>query len=189
MSTTMHAPKLTRADYGFAAFALIFSLIAVAIIAWILLGRSSVPADGGLDLSFLPAVNASLNAMAAALLTLGWWAIRRKNQALHQRSMLGAFAMSSLFLVSYLTYHYVHGDTRYPSSEGLDRTLYLVLLASHVILSVPVVPMALFAFYFAYRKQFVRHRKVTRWLAPIWLYVSVTGVLVFLVLRAKLAYG
>lgn len=181
---------LTRGDKGFFAFAMVFSLIAVGIIAWILVGPRETPAAAGLDVSFLPAVNASLNATAAALLAFGWIAIRQKQQDRHKKLMLGAFAASSLFLISYLTYHYVHGDTSYPrEGSGLDRAFYLLVLASHVILSIPVVPMALMAFYFAFRRDFVRHRRITRILAPIWLYVSVTGVLVFLLLRAKLAYG
>lgn len=177
----------TPADKGFFTFAIVFSLIAVAIIAWLLLGHAVAP-GAGRDVSFLPAVNASLNATAAALLAFGWIAIRKKRQDVHRKLMIGAFAASSLFLVSYLTYHYLHGDTKYPGQGGL-RTAYLVLLASHVLLSIPVVPMALFAFYFAWKKQFARHKQVTRWLAPIWLYVSVTGVIVFAMLRAKLAYG
>lgn len=178
----------TRADKGFAAFAITFSLIAVSIIAWLLLGRSPTPADRGLDVSFLPAVNASLNATSAALLAFGWIAIRRKRVDIHNKLMIGAFVASALFLVSYLTYHYLHGDTRYPGTGAL-RAAYLLLLLTHVVLSIPVVPMALFAFYFAWKKQFARHKRVTRILAPIWLYVSVTGVLVFAMLRAKLAYG
>jgi putative membrane protein len=170
-----------RADRAFAVFALVFSAIAVAIIGWLLLGR-----DGGgstLDVRFLPAVNASLNATSAALLVAGWVAIRRKNRVLHQRLMISAFAVSALFLVSYLVYHYVHGDTRYPG-EGALRVAYLLLLASHVLLSLPVVPLALLAFWFAYRKNFVTHRRITRVLAPVWVYVSVTGVLVYLMLKS-----
>ncbi len=176
----------TAGDKGFAAFALIFSLIAVGIIAWLLLGRAG--SESGLDVSYLPALNASMNATSAALLASGWIAIRRKRPDIHRRLMIGAFVASSVFLVSYLTYHYLQGDTKYPGL-GLDRTLYLALLASHVLLSLPVVPMVLFAFYFAWRRQFERHKRVTRILAPVWLYVSVTGVLVFAILRAKLAYG
>lgn len=186
----MTSASLSRADRGFFAFAMVFSAIAVAIIGWILLGRSALPADHGTRVAFLPAVNASLNAAAAALLAFGWIAIRKKRRDVHQKLMIGAFAASSLFLISYLTYHYLHGDTPYPrEGAGFDRTVYLAVLASHVILSIPVVPMALLAFYFAFRKNFARHRKITRVLAPIWLYVSVTGVLIFLMLRAKLAYG
>lgn len=180
--------SFTATDKAFAAFAIVFSLIAVGIIAWLLLGRSGAHAEVGFDVSFLPALNASLNATSAALLSFGWIAIRRKRPDLHRRFMIGAFVSSSAFLVSYLTYHYLRSDTRYPGT-GVDRMLYLLLLGSHVLLSLPVVPMVLFAFYFAWRGQFTRHKRVTRILAPIWLYVSVTGVLVFAILRAKLAYG
>ncbi len=170
----------TRADRAFVVFALVFSAIAVGIIGWLLLVRDA--GSGSLDVRFLPAVNASLNAVSATLLTAGWLAIRKQNRVLHQRLMISAFAVSALFLVSYLTYHYVHGDTKYPG-EGPARVVYLSVLASHVLLSLPVVPMALLAFWFAHRQDFVRHRKVTRWLAPIWVYVSVTGVLVYAMLR------
>lgn len=184
----MSDAALSRGDKGFAAFALIFSLIAVAIIAWLLLGREVTPSAGGIDVSYLPGVNASLNALSASLLSFGWFSIRRKRPETHKKAMVAAFVASSLFLVSYLTYHYVHGDTRYPGT-GADRTIYLLVLASHVVLSIPVVPLALFAFWFAWRKQLTRHKRITRILAPIWLYVSVTGVVVFALLRAKLAYG
>jgi putative membrane protein len=160
----------------------------VAFIAWLLLGRATTPAAGGLDLSFMPPVNAALNATAAANLILGWLAIRRGNRALHMRLMVAAFVTSALFLLGYLSYHYVHGDTKYPA-EVPGRSAYLALLASHVLLSLPVVPLALIAFYLAWRKDFTRHRRVTRWLLPIWMYVSVTGVVVYLVLRAAVGYG
>jgi putative membrane protein len=160
----------------------------VGIIAWLLLGRTTTPSEHGLDVSYLPAVNASLNALSAAFLSFGWLSVRRGRVHVHNKAMIAAFAASSLFLVSYLTYHYVHGDTKYPG-EGIDRTIYLLVLASHVVLSIPVVPLALFAFWFAFQKQFARHKRITRILAPVWLYVSVTGVLVFALLRAKLAYG
>jgi putative membrane protein len=175
------------ADRRFYVFAGVFSALAVALIAWLLLGRSATPSAGGVDLSFMPPVNAALNAAAATLLTLGWLAVRRGDRALHMRLMIAAFAMSSLFLLGYLAYHYVHGDTKYPVGVP-GRTPYLVLLASHVLLSLPVVPLSLVAFYLAWRKDFSRHRRVTRWLAPIWLYVSVTGVVVYLVLRAAVGY-
>jgi putative membrane protein len=158
------------------------STIALSVIAYLLLIRQGGDPNA---LSFMPAVNAALNALAAVLLVLGVLAIKAKNQARHQVLMLSAFACSSLFLAGYLGYHYVHGDSRYPVTVPY-RTAYLVLLASHVVLSVPVVPMAFAAFYFAFQKRFDRHRKVTRFLFPIWLYVSVTGVLVFAMLRNAL---
>lgn len=157
----------------------VVSAAALAFLTYILVVRKVSPTAAA-DLSFLPAVNASLNATAAVLLVLGWAAIRRGRRDQHPYYMVGAFVASSLFLVSYLVYHWVHGDTKY---VGAHRGLYLGLLASHVLLSVPVVPLCLAAFYFAYRKRFSTHRKITRVLAPVWLYVSVTGVLVFFFLR------
>lgn len=180
----MSAPDPSAApDRAFFAFTAVVSTVALALIGWLLLVRRG--GAGGVDLRFLPAVNAGLNATAAALLVAGWAAVRRRRLRAHRFFMIGAFAASALFLVSYLTYHFVHGDTRY-AGHGPMRAAYLLLLASHVLLSMPVVPMALVAFYFALRGQFDRHRRVTRWLAPIWLYVSVTGVLVFAMLRGSL---
>ena len=173
----------TAPDRAFFAFTAVVSTVALGFIAWLLLIRRG--GAGGVDLRFLPAVNAGLNGTAAALLLAGWVAVRRKNLRAHKFFMNSAFAASALFLVSYLTYHFVHGDTRY-AGGGPWKVVYLLVLATHVLLSMPVVPMALVAFYFAFRRQFDRHRKVTRWLAPIWLYVSITGVLVFVMLRGSL---
>ena len=134
-------------------------------------------------LSFMPSINAAFNAMSAVLLVLAVRAIKQKRVARHQALMLTAFASSAFFLVGYLAYHYVHGDSKYPGHGGM-RAAYLVLLASHVILSIPVVPMCLAAFYFAFKRRFLTHKKITKVLFPIWLYVSVTGVLVFFMLRS-----
>ncbi len=176
---TSPAATATMNDRGFFILNAIVSTAALAFLTWLLLGTSGSRLDG-VDLGFMPAVNACLNATAAVLLCAGWLAIRRKNQQLHQWLMTGAFVASSLFLVGYIAYHYAHGDTRY---EGAYRGPYLALLFSHVVLSIPVVPMALSAFYFAWKKRFQVHRKVTRILAPIWIYVSVTGVLVYVMLH------
>jgi putative membrane protein len=162
----------------------VVSVVALAVLAYLLLirqGRGDPSA-----LSFMPAVNASFNGLAAVLLVLAVSAIKKKQVAKHQALMLSAFASSSFFLVGYLAYHYVHGETKYPAT-GPMRGFYLALLASHVILSIPVVPMCLAAFYFAFKRSFTTHKKITKRLYPIWLYVSVTGVLVFLMLRN--AYG
>jgi putative membrane protein len=161
----------------------------VSVLALALLGYLLVIRQGSGDrtaLAFMPAVNASFNAAAAVLLVLAVVAIKRRQVARHQALMISAFASSTFFLVGYLAYHYVHGDTTYPGSGGL-RAVYLLLLASHVILSIPVVPMCLAAFYFAFQRNFVTHKKITKLLFPIWLYVSITGVVVFTMLRS--AYG
>lgn len=176
-------PTLTSSgsDRAFFVFTAVVSAVALGVIGWLLLFHRGV--EGTLDLRFMPAVNAGLNATAAALLVAGWFAVKSGHRRAHKFLMVGAFAMSALFLVGYLAYHYVHGDTRYPG-VGLDRTFYLVVLATHVVLSMVVPPGALLAFWFAGRRAFDRHKKVTRWLLPVWIYVSITGVLIFAMLRA-----
>ena len=162
----------------------VVSVVALSILTYLLLLRKG--SGDPSSLSFMPAVNACFNAGAAVLLVLAVIAIKKKQVARHQALMISAFAASSLFLVGYLAYHYVHGDTKYPGTGGM-RIAYLLVLASHVILSITVVPMCLAAFYFAFRRRFATHKKITRILFPIWLYVSVTGVVVFFMLRS--AYG
>jgi putative membrane protein len=180
MSTADPSLDAVRQDRGFFVFNAVVSAAALALLSWLLVFRDT-DESGALDLRFMPAVNAGLNATAAVLLVAGWLAIRAKKIGLHKRLMVGAFAASTFFLVGYLAYHYVHGDTRY---EGEHRGLYLTILFSHVVLSIPVVPMALSAFYFAWKQRFATHKKITRILAPIWTYVSVTGVLVYFFLRS-----
>jgi putative membrane protein len=184
MSDAAHAPLTRVSDRNFFIFTAVVSAAALAFLAYILLIRRGGAVEG-VDLRFLPAVNASFNALAAAFLAAGWVAIRRGARRVHQYLMVSAFASSALFLVCYLAYHFVHGDTRY-AGTGVLRTVYLLILASHVLLSLFVVPGALLAFYFAWRNALAKHRKVTRWLAPIWLYVSVTGVVIFFMLRGSL---
>lgn len=178
MTTTTAA----AGDRRFYVFNAVISAAALAFLAWLLVLRSG-GAGWGTDLGFMPAVNASLNATAAALLTAGWIAIRRKRVRLHRYLMVSAFVASAVFLVGYVLYHYAHGDTKY-TGEGAIRYVYFFVLITHVLLSMAVVPMALAAFYLAWRRRFARHKRVTRILAPIWLYVSVTGVVIFLMLRA-----
>lgn len=169
-----------RADRPFWIVNGVVSVIALAVLAYLLLVRHG---SGNRDaLAFMPSVNASFNALSAVLLVFGVRAIKNKRVTQHRALMLSAFASSTFFLVGYLAYHYVHGDTRYPGT-GAMRGIYLALLASHVLLSIPVVPMCLAAFWFAFKGRFATHRKITRFLFPIWLYVSVTGVLVFVFLR------
>jgi putative membrane protein len=174
--TALVSPRSDRAFYVFNAA---LSTVAVAFIAFILLrGRSA----SGPDLSFMPAVNATFNALAAACLVAGYVAIRRKKVAAHRIFMVSAFACSSLFLVGYLGYHFVHGDTKF-SGVGSIRLVYFALLISHILLSLSVVPLCLTSFYFAFTRAFARHRRLNRIFLPIWLYVSVTGVIIFFMLR------
>ncbi len=169
------------ADKRFFVFNAVLSAAALGLLAWLLLLRGG-SGSSGVDLRFMPAVNACLNATSCALLICGYVAVKRGNPRVHRYFMVSAVASSALFLVGYVAYHYVHGDTKF-GGVGTVKTVYLSILASHVLLSMAVVPMVLTALYFAWRKQFTRHTKVTRVLFPIWLYVSVTGVVIFFMLR------
>lgn len=157
---------------------ILISMVACAAILAIVYGKphgevpSWVPA--------LPWVNAGMNATSAALLTLGVRAVKRGQLETHRSLMLGAFAASSVFLVSYLTYHWLHGDTKY---LGPMRGGYLFILASHILLSVVALPMVLATFYLSLSGRITVHRKLARVTFPIWLYVSVTGVVIVLMLK------
>ena len=133
------------------------------------------------DLTIFPAINATLNGISAVLITTGRALIRRNNMRLHRASMIAAVATSSLFLASYLYYHAHVGSVHFPG-QGWVRPVYFVLLTSHTVLAVTVVPLVLLALSAALRGRFDRHRRIVRWAYPIWLYVSVTGVIVYLML-------
>lgn len=126
----------------------------------------------------LPAVNATLNATAAVLLVWGYILIRRRAVAAHRNVMLAAFATSIVFLACYLIYHYNVGSVRFAKTGGI-RTFYLSLLASHTILAAMVPPLAIITLSRGLRERFDKHRKIARWTLPVWLYVSVTGVVVY----------
>lgn len=181
MSAKTSLAPTSSVDRSFWIINAVVSALALALLAYILMIRKGTEGTT-IDLRFMPAINASFNGLAATFLIGGLLAIKAKRPVLHRALMTSAFGSSSLFLVGYLAYHTIHGDTIY---HGPGRPFYLALLASHVLLSVPVVPMALAAFYFAFKKRFTAHTRVTRILFPIWLYVSITGVLVFFVLRGS----
>ena len=131
--------------------------------------------------SQLPAVNAALNSLSAVFLFAGFLFIRAKNRDAHRVCMLSAFTCSTLFLVSYLIYHYQVGSVPF-KSQGWIRPVYFTILISHTILAAAVVPLALITLSRALRERFAAHRRMARWTFPIWLYVSVTGVVVYLLL-------
>jgi putative membrane protein len=134
------------------------------------------------QLPFLPALNALLNGLSATALLIGFTFIRARRIVAHRRSMMTAFAFSTLFLASYILHHYLHGDVRYPAHAAL-RSFYLPLLASHIVLAVVALPLVLVTFFFSLSGRIPQHRKVARWTFPIWLYVSVTGVITYVMLR------
>ena len=170
----------TENDRSFFIFNAVISVAAVGFLGWLLLVREG----GGVnaDLSFMPGVNAALNATSATLLVLGFAAIRRGRRDVHQRLMVSAFAASAVFLIGYVIYHYAHGDTQY-QGEGAVRIVYFTVLITHVLLSIVMLPMILTTFYLAARERFTAHRKLAKWTLPIWLYVSVTGVVIYFMLR------
>ncbi|MCZ6602759.1 MAG: DUF420 domain-containing protein, partial [Planctomycetota bacterium] len=133
---------------------------------------------GLIPLYMLPTVNASLNGLAALLILTGFALIRAKRVTGHRVAMVSAFVTSSLFLVSYVYYHIHEGGTPFPGS-GWIRPVYFTILISHVILAIALVPMVLVTLYHATRGQFDRHRRIARWTFPIWLYISVTGVIIY----------
>ena len=131
--------------------------------------------------SILPHVNAALNATSFVLLVAAFYQIRRGNVAAHRRLMLSALAVSILFLVCYVTYHAQYGSVRF-TGQGIVRPVYLAILLTHVVLAIVIVPLVVLTVRRALRRDFIRHRRIARWTYPLWLYVSVSGVAVYLLL-------
>ena len=161
---------------------IVVSGLAVSFLLWLLYVHHA-SADFAGRWMFLPALNAILNGLCAIALCVGLYFIKHHNIAAHRKSMLLAFAFSSVFLASYIVNHALHADTIFPG-HGPVRTLYLSILASHIILSIVALPMVLTTFFFSLTGRFAMHRKIARLTFPIWLYVSVTGVVVFVFLQA-----
>jgi len=129
----------------------------------------------------LPLLNATLNAVAAILLTIGYRQIRQRRRAAHRAFMIAAFVTSALFLASYTVYHAQAGSRPF-TGQGILRALYFAILISHVVLAAVVLPLALVTLFRAVRGQYPAHARIARWTLPVWLYVSVTGVVVYLML-------
>ncbi len=134
-----------------------------------------------LSFSNLPLLNAVLNGISALLLSAGYVAIRRQNRVIHKRFMLSACVTSVLFLISYLTYHAQVGSRPFVAQGGI-RIVYFTVLLSHTILAVVIVPLVLTTLYRVWKRQWERHRRIARWTLPIWFYVSVTGVVIYMML-------
>jgi putative membrane protein len=130
----------------------------------------------GVDLSFLPPFYASLNGITAVLLVLALIFIKKGNMKLHQRTIQACLGISLLFLLCYVAYHMISDSTAY---EGSYKAIYYFILISHILLSVAVIPVVLFTYLFALEGNYVKHKKYTRFAFPIWLYVAVTGVVVY----------
>jgi putative membrane protein len=157
------------------------SVAIAGFLVWLIYfkGRIASPAW----VSYLPGADAAFNSLSAACLILGYINIRRGKRLVHMRFMLSATVFSALFLLSYITYHYFRGDTRFPG-HGWIRPVYFFILITHIGLSMIALPLILATLWYALRSQFRFHRGVARWTFPIWLYVSVTGVVVYFILHA-----
>lgn len=156
------------------------SAAAVAFLFWIIYFKpGTARADSE---TILPAVNATLNAASALCVAIGIVLIKRRNPKAHAIAMIAAFAFSAAFLVSYITYYWLHGNTVF-TGQGMIRPIYFTILISHILLSIVALPMVLTTFFFSLTQQYDRHRRIARFTYPIWLYVSVTGVVVFFLVK------
>jgi putative membrane protein len=137
--------------------------------------------DLGIDLKIFPRFHAILNSLTAVCLVTAFYFIRNKNVQAHKSFMLGAFVLSSVFLVSYVFYHAISQPTKY-GGEGILKSIYYFILLTHIVLAAVILPFILFTFYRALNSQFEQHKKIARWTLPVWLYVAVTGVLVYVLI-------
>ena len=160
---------------------LLISALAFAFLVWLLYFKGGSDYSSTLITS-LPALNSLFNATSAVLLVLGYRAIRKGQYVTHMRYNLTAFVTSTMFLISYVIYHNFHGSTAF-TAEGFIRPIYFFILVSHIILSAVVVPMILTSFYLIFSGKVKLHRKVSKVTLPVWMYVSVTGVLIFVILK------
>lgn len=160
----------------------ILSAAVIGFLFWLIYFKTGAEVGDKTWVASLPAVNAILNTLTTTFLIVGYVLIKRNRIDLHKAAMLTATFTSALFLVSYITYHHFQGDTRF-LGEGIVRPIYFFILISHILLSIVQVPLILATLYFAFTKKFIKHKKVAKWTLPIWLYVSVTGVLIFVFLR------
>lgn len=156
--------------------------VAIPLVIFILFFIKPPHVPAGFTLKILPALNASLNFTTAILLLVGHRFIQLKKIRSHRICMIAAFVLSSLFLISYVIYHSLSQPTLF-GGEGAIRYVYFFILISHIILAAAIVPLVLITLIRALREQFDRHKKIARWTYPLWLYVAITGVIVYLMLK------
>jgi putative membrane protein len=174
----LHPPVLAPSDYTRYKIILGTLGVVVPLLVAVLFSFPKLFRIPGVDVSYLPAVNAVLNSLTAVCLVAGYYFIRQK-QVLRHRAMMGtAFALGALFLVSYVAYHSQADSVKF-GGIGAVRYVYFSLLLTHIALAVVTVGMVLFTLYFALTGQYTKHKSIARWTFPIWLYVSVTGVIVY----------
>ena len=158
----------------------ILSVVLVGIVA-VLFFLPAYKGEVGFDIQLLPLLNAIFNSFTFLFLLTALVAIMRKNIRMHRTFILLAFVTTTLFLASYVTYHFLSESTPY-GGEGILRGIYFFILLTHILLAIVVVPLALLSLFRGLANQIDKHRKIARWTMPIWLYVSITGVLVYLMI-------
>jgi putative membrane protein len=184
--TTVASSTARKPGTGPAIAAILaISIVATLFLFWLIYLHPASDA-GQVRFAFLPAVNAVLNGLSATALLIGFTFIRARRIAAHRASMITAFVFSTLFLVGYILHHALHGDVRYPAHAAL-RSIYLPLLASHIVLATLTLPLVLVTFFFSLSGRFPQHRRIARWTFPLWLYVSVTGVITYVMLRLAMS--
>ena len=181
MNTVAPAPSSRSGTGSAIAVILAISAAATLFLFWLIYIHPAADA-ASVRFAFLPGLNAVLNGLSATALLIGYIFIRARRIAAHRASMMTAFALSTLFLIGYILHHALHGDVRYPLHAAF-RTFYLWLLASHILLATLALPLVLATFFFSLSGRIPQHRRIARWTFPIWLYVSVTGVITYVMLR------
>jgi len=156
------------------------SVVISLVVAFLILGPRPEGLEGSLDVSFLPVVNATLNGITTILLMIGYVFIRKQKINKHKKVMLSAFGSSSLFLVSYVIYHWFKSGPKLYIGEY--QTFYKIILLTHIVLAAIIIPLALFTLYRGWTSQIKKHKKIARITFPIWLYVSITGVMIYYML-------
>ena len=179
MNTVKQNSVGTGKDKKYLLLIAILSVLIPVVVAMLFF----MPKEGSskVDVSFLPTLHAILNSTTAVMLIIGYYNIRRGNIRVHRAAMVTAFSLSAIFLVSYVTYHFLGERTIY-GGDGFLKLFYYFILLTHIVLAVVIVPLVLLSVYFALSEQFVKHKRISRWTFPIWLYVAVTGVLVYLMI-------
>ena len=158
----------------------VVSIVISLVVAFLILGPRPDGIEGSMDVSTLPLINATLNSITAILLIIGYILIRSKNIKAHRIVMLTSFGTSSLFLASYVIYHWFKSGPK--AYLGDYQTVYYFILISHILLAAIIIPLALFTLYRGWNFQIEKHRKIARVTLPIWLYVSITGVIIYAML-------
>jgi putative membrane protein len=179
--TTVAPASGAHAGTGPALAAILaISAAATLFLFWLIYLHPASAASG--SYAFLPVMNAVCNGLSAVSLLIGFTFIRAHRIRAHRRAMLTAFGFSTLFLIGYIAHHALHGDVRYPVHAAY-RTPYLWLLASHIVLATTTLPLVLITFFFSLSGRIPQHRRIARWTFPLWLYVSITGVVTYVMLR------